>query len=55
MGIAEFAEGVGVLNDNGRPNKLLQKEKCNSLQQGNSKEYRIAKLKRDYPEIADRL
>ena len=54
--IAELANNTPVLNANGRPVNFDKTEnvKVNN-QGGNSAEYRIAKLKRDHPEIARRL
>jgi len=54
LGIVELAKETEVLNENGGDRKsesVLQNEKCNTEKQGNSSKYRIAKLKRDYPEI----
>ena len=56
--LSELAKDVPVLNPNGTNQHSLgcdKKENVTPKERGNSKEYRIAKLKRDYPEIAERL
>ncbi len=51
MGLCEYAKGVGVLGEHG----VRHYETENVIsKQGNSSDYRIAKLKRDHPVVADR-
>jgi len=57
LDISEVAKGVDAANPNGT-NQHSGLDKTDNVQPskgGNSKEYRIAKLKRDHPEIAARL
>ena len=60
MGIVELAKSVSLLPNHGGDHKSDEYQGDNSKnvtlkERGNSQQYRIAKLKRDHPEIADRL
>ena len=59
LGISELAKSVGVLNKDGvkitsDKNKNVRPKSIGATG-GNSAQYRIARLKRDYPEVATRL
>jgi hypothetical protein len=55
LGIAERAKAVPVLNAQGRPEKGANLENSTFNKGSTAATYRIAKLKRDHPEIAARL
>ena len=50
-----MANSVPVLNDNGVKRSFDKTKNIKAQQGGTSAAYCIAKLKRDYPEIAERL
>jgi hypothetical protein len=56
LGIAEKARGVPILNANGGDRKQSTTPENSTLKiRGTTSDYRISKLKRDHPEIAERL
>ena len=59
LGLAERAKQVPVLNENGRPKKDGNFDNSKNIkvinEGGTSSDYRIAKLKRDNPDVALRL
>jgi len=57
LGIVELAKNTGVLNANGVKSSFdkIKNVRAAGEKGGNSAEYRIAKLKRDHPETAQRL
>lgn len=54
LGVAEQAKGVEVLGEHGGDNTQGSKTENSTLKDRGNK-YRIAKLKRDHPEVAQRL
>ena len=55
LGVAEFAKEVEVLGEHGHNQVGHDKTKNIMSSQGTGSKYRIAKLKRDHPDIAQRL